>query len=111
MIDIVMLSQKVVVTGNFATGFRIFKVGIKAHRCSAVGGEFGHGDADASAFVFAEGERFVVECAANVTSLQGGLAENAGGEVAGVCRATGAVPEIILVAAPEIGGQQATFVA
>ena len=105
------LSIKPIVADDLLPGLVILEARVETHRRPAVGGQFGDGDADSRRFIFAERERLVVECPTNVACLQRSFAENAFGQIGETGRAAGAVPEIILVPAPEFAGQQAALVA
>src|SRR5437867_608511 len=80
--------KKSIVADKLPPCFRVPKTGVEAHGRTAIGSEFGDGDADTSVFIFAEREGLIIERASNVTRLQGGLAEHTGGEVRKVRRIT-----------------------
>ena len=106
-----MLAQEAVVAHDFQTRLGVFKVGVESHWRAAVGRQLGNGNTDAGAFIFAERERLVVESAADVARLQCGFAKHSGRQVGEVRRITGAIPEVILVAPPQLPRQQAALIA
>src|SRR5262245_7407020 len=102
-----MPPQEAVIAHKLAAGLRILESGVKAHGRATVRGKFGDGRTNAHAFIFAKREWLVVERAADVTRLQGSLAQNAGGKIRVVGQVAGAVPEIILVLSPQVARQKA----
>src|SRR5262245_11836369 len=109
-IEIFISPQETVIAHDLPPSLWVFEAGVEARGRAAVRREFGNRHADARAFIFAEREWFVVECASDVARLQRPLAEHAGNEVGVIRRVAGAVPEIILILSPNLAGQKAALV-
>src|SRR5205814_919634 len=110
-VDGVILFKEAIIADDFLPRELVLERRIETHRSAAVCGQLGDSDAKPCRFVLAERKGLVVECPADVAGLQRALAQDAGRQVGEAGRAAGAVPEIILIASPEVARQHTALVA
>ena len=103
------LNKSVILSDDFSCR-GIGKAGVKTHRRASVGSQLGDGCPCAGALIFPQRVGFVTGCTPDVARLQCPFTKVIVFQVGIICRATGAVPEIILILCPESGRQQAAFV-
>src|SRR5207302_3532299 len=93
-IEGVVASEELVIADDLRASGGVGEIRVEAHRGAAVGGKLGDGRANSRPLVLPQGERLVVEGAANVAGLERGIAEDALAQVGEIRRAAGAIPEV-----------------